>query len=47
MVPAMQKGNEGARLVHICANFLNVALFAAQIPSGLEILLKVLENTQW
>lgn len=47
MVPAMQKGNEGARLVHICANTLNVLLFVAQIPSGLEITLKVLENTQW
>ena len=47
MVPAMQKGNEAARIAHISANTLNVLLFAAQIPSGIEILLKVFENTSW
>ena len=47
MVPAMQKGNEYARYVHISANTLNVLLFAAQIPTGIEIMLKVIENTSW
>mmetsp|Transcript_18939 Transcript_18939/g.22669 ORF Transcript_18939/g.22669 Transcript_18939/m.22669 type:complete len:325 (+) Transcript_18939:79-1053(+) len=47
MVPAMQKGNETARNVHIAANVLNIALFAWQIPTGLEIVGKVFQFTSW
>lgn len=47
LVPAMQKGSEPARIAHIAANILNILLFASQIPSGLEIVWKVLENTSW
>lgn len=47
LVPAMQKGNETARIAHISANVLNIVLFASQIPSGIEIALKVIENTHW
>lgn len=45
MVPAMQKGNETARSLHIAFNTLNVLLFAWQIPTGLEIVGKVLQFT--
>ena len=31
MVPLMQKGNDTARLAHISANVLNIALFAWQV----------------
>lgn len=47
LVPAMQKGNESARVAHIVANVINIALFAWQIPTGLEITLKVIEKTSW
>lgn len=46
-VPAMQKGSETARNVHIGANFLGIALFAWQVQSGIPILLKVIEKTSW
>ncbi|XP_072999700.1 uncharacterized protein [Typha latifolia] len=47
LVPAMQKGNENARNLHIALNALNVALFVWQIPTGFDIVLKVLEFTKW
>ncbi|KAL6004390.1 hypothetical protein ACLOJK_004943 [Asimina triloba] len=47
LVPAMQKGNETARSLHIALNTLNVLLFIWQIPTGIEIVLKVLEFTKW
>lgn len=47
LVPAMQKGSETARNLHIALNTLNVLLFIWQIPTGIEIVLKVLEFTKW
>lgn len=47
LVPAMQKGNETARSLHIALNALNVLLFIWQIPTGLEIVGKVFEFTTW
>ncbi len=37
----MQKGNNAARTAHITLNVINLALFASQVPSGLEIVGKV------
>eukprot|EP00580_Thalassiosira_gravida_P007757 CAMPEP_0201625902 /NCGR_PEP_ID=MMETSP0493-20130528/1517_1 /ASSEMBLY_ACC=CAM_ASM_000838 /TAXON_ID=420259 /ORGANISM="Thalassiosira gravida, Strain GMp14c1" /LENGTH=304 /DNA_ID=CAMNT_0048095945 /DNA_START=77 /DNA_END=991 /DNA_ORIENTATION=+ len=47
MVPAMQKGNDTARTVHIGANLVGIGLFAWQVTSGIPILFKVLEFTKW
>ncbi|XP_022147498.1 uncharacterized protein LOC111016406 [Momordica charantia] len=47
LVPAMQKGNETARNLHIALNALNVILFIWQIPTGIEIVFKVFEFTTW
>ncbi|KAJ7963459.1 Plant/F21F14-40 protein [Quillaja saponaria] len=47
LVPAMQKGNETARNLHISLNVLNVLLFVWQIPTGLDIVFKVFEFTKW
>nr|ABK26143.1 unknown [Picea sitchensis] len=47
LVPAMQKGNGVARNLHIALNAVNVLLFIWQIPTGIEIVLKVLEFTTW
>ncbi|GAB2245181.1 hypothetical protein Droror1_Dr00000674 [Drosera rotundifolia] len=47
LVPAMQKGSETARNLHIALNAVNVLLFIWQIPTGIEIILKVLEFTKW
>ncbi|KAK2650012.1 hypothetical protein Ddye_017501 [Dipteronia dyeriana] len=47
LVPAMQKGNETARNLHIALNTLNVLLFLWQIPTGIDIVFKVFEFTQW
>ncbi|KAK8952022.1 hypothetical protein KSP39_PZI004453 [Platanthera zijinensis] len=47
LVPLMQKGNETARNLHIALNSLNVLLFLCQIPTGIEIVLKVFEFTKW
>lgn len=47
LVPAMQKGNETARSLHIALNALNVLLFISQIPTGFDIVLKVFEFTTW
>jgi hypothetical protein len=46
-VPAMQKGSDTARTIHIGANVLGLSFFAWQITSGLPILFKVLEFTKW
>jgi hypothetical protein len=46
-VPSMQKGNDTARSIHIGANVLGIAMFAWQVQSGIPILLKVIEKTQW
>jgi hypothetical protein len=45
LVPSMTKGNEVARSLHITFNLINVALFAWQIPTGLEIVGKVFQFT--
>lgn len=47
LVPAMQKGNETARNLHIALNALNVLLFVWQIPTGIDIVFKVFEFTNW
>lgn len=47
LVPAMQKGNETARSLHIALNAVNVLLFIWQIPTGIEIVFKVFEFTNW
>ena len=41
----MQKGDDNARTLHITLNGLNLALFAWQVPTGLEIVAKVFEFT--
>jgi len=46
-VPAMQKGSDTARSIHIGANALGMGLFGWQVVSGWPILLKVIEKTQW
>lgn len=45
LTPAMKKGNDTARSLHIALNTINVALFLWQIPTGLEIVEKVLQFT--
>lgn len=47
LVPEMQKGNQLARDTHIALNCVNLALFAWQLPTGFEIVLKVFQFTQW
>lgn len=47
MVPAMQKGNDTARAVHIGANIAGIGLFTWQVTTGIPILLKVVELTKW
>ncbi|KMT20251.1 hypothetical protein BVRB_1g002550 [Beta vulgaris subsp. vulgaris] len=47
LVPAMQKGNETARSLHIALNAVNVILFVWQIPTGIDIVFKVFEFTNW
>lgn len=46
-VPAMQKGNDTARSIHIAANVSGMGLFAWQIVSGWPILTKVYSLTSW
>jgi len=46
-VPAMQKGNDTARTIHISANLAGIGLFAWQVTTGLPILYKVVELTKW
>ena len=45
LVPQMQKGSDTARSLHIALNCVNLALFAWQVPTGLEIVAKVFEFT--
>ncbi|URD73993.1 hypothetical protein MUK42_08962 [Musa troglodytarum] len=47
LVSAMQKGNDAARNLHIALNTLNVLLFVSQIPTGIDIVFKVFEFTNW
>jgi len=47
LVPAMQKGNDTARSLHIALNTINVALFAWQVVTGFDIMVKVFEKTSW
>ena len=47
MTPAMQKGNETARSIHIALNAVNFGLFLWQVPTGLEIVGKVFQFTSW
>ena len=47
LVPSMSKGNEAARAAHIGLNTVNVALFAWQVVSGVDIMVKVWEKTSW
>jgi hypothetical protein len=47
LVPEMQRGNNTARNTHIALNAVNVALFTWQIPTGLEIVGKVFQFTNW
>jgi len=47
LVPAMQKGNDTARSLHIALNTVNLLLFAWQVNTGLQILFKVLKFTSW
>lgn len=46
-IPAMQKGNDTARTIHIGANLTGLAFFAWQVTTGIPILLKVVEFTKW
>ncbi|MEO0491017.1 MAG: DUF4079 domain-containing protein [Cyanobacteria bacterium P01_A01_bin.123] len=44
LVPFMQKGNETARLTHISLNVVLVGLFGWQAVTGMQIVLRILEN---
>lgn len=46
-VPSMQKGSEPARNAHVALNVINLGLFAWQVPTGLEIVGKVFQFTEW
>jgi hypothetical protein len=46
-IPAMQKGSDTARSIHIGANVAGLGLFLWQLQSGIPILLKVIEKTSW
>jgi hypothetical protein len=47
LVPYMQKGNEAARNAHISLNVINLCLFAWQVPTGIDIVLKVFQFAAW
>mmetsp|Transcript_10641 Transcript_10641/g.25230 ORF Transcript_10641/g.25230 Transcript_10641/m.25230 type:complete len:183 (-) Transcript_10641:249-797(-) len=47
LVPAMQKGNDTARSLHIALNTVNIGLFAWQLPTGFDIVLKVFKFAPW
>ena len=47
LVPAMQKGNDTARSLDIALNSINVVLFAWQVVTGFDIMVKVFEKTSW
>lgn len=44
LVPAMQKGNDVARIAHITANTANLLLFTYQILTGLTELSYLFED---
>lgn len=46
-IPYMQKGSDTARYLHIGANSVGMLLFAWQVTTGIPILVKVWELTQW
>jgi len=46
-VPAMQKGSDTARSIHIGLNAVGTGLFVWQVVSGIPILFKVLEFTHF
>lgn len=47
MVPLMSRNNDTARNVHIGANVVSTGLFLWQVPTGIEIVLKVFANVAW
>ncbi|KAI4355281.1 hypothetical protein L6164_004070 [Bauhinia variegata] len=47
LVPSMQKGSETARNLHISLNTINVLLFVWQLSTGINLVFKVFEFTQW
>lgn len=47
MTPLMSRNNDLARNVHIGANVVNTGLFVWQVPTGIEIVLKVFEFASW
>ena len=47
LVPLMTKGNDGARNAHIAFNVLALGLFTWQLPTGWEIMLKVIKFTKF
>lgn len=47
LVPAMQKGNDTARSLHIAFNTVNILMFVSQIPTGWEIVEKVWKFAAW
>eukprot|EP00241_Pyramimonas_parkeae_P012205 CAMPEP_0114248602 /NCGR_PEP_ID=MMETSP0058-20121206/13664_1 /TAXON_ID=36894 /ORGANISM="Pyramimonas parkeae, CCMP726" /LENGTH=272 /DNA_ID=CAMNT_0001362027 /DNA_START=51 /DNA_END=869 /DNA_ORIENTATION=- len=47
LVPYMQKGNTAARNAHIVLNTANLGLFAWQVPTGIDIVLKVFKFAAW
>lgn len=46
-IPYMQKGSDTARYLHIGANSVGMLLFTWQVTTGIPILVKVWELTQW
>ena len=47
LVPLMAKGKDSARTAHIAFNVLALGLFTWQLPTGYEILLKVVKFTKF
>jgi hypothetical protein len=47
LVPQMQKGQDWARSAHIAFNVLALGLFTWQLPTGWEIMLKVIKFTKF
>lgn len=47
LAPAMQKGNNTARVAHITINSLVALLFVSQVNTGFEILQSVWEEVPW
>ena len=47
LVPLMSKGNDSARYAHMAFNVLALGLFTWQLPTGWEIMLKVIKFTKF